>query len=265
MADFARVNGIVLHYADHGPRDAPVLVFANALGCDFRIWDAVVEQLPGFRLLRYDKRGHGLSEATKAPYRMDDHVADLAALIDHAGIAAATIVGLSVGGMIAQRLAAQRPDLVARLVLSGTAARIGTAEGWNARIEAVAAGGIAAIAPGVLANWFTAALRASGAPVVAGIQAMLTRTSLDGYLGTCAAIRDCDLTATTRRLTAPTLVMVGDQDGSTPPDVVRGLAGLIGNASFTVIAGAGHLPCIERPDEVAALVRAHAAIPVTPS
>lgn len=259
MATFARVNGIALHYADEGPRDAPVLVFANALGTDLRIWDAVVARLPGFRAIRYDKRGHGLSEATPPPYRMADHVADVAALLDLLGVAGVTFVGLSVGGLIAQGLAAARPDLIARLVLSGTAAKIGSEEAWNARIAATNAEGIASFADGVLEKWFTPAFRTPDNPAFAGYAAMLTRSPIDGYAGTCAAIRDCDYTGQTRRLALPTLVMVGDHDGSTPPDVVRGLADFIVGARFEIVAGAGHLPCVERPDETARLIAAHAA------
>lgn len=259
MATFARVNGIALHYADQGPRDAPVLVFANALGTDLRIWDAVVARLPGFRAIRYDKRGHGLSEATPPPYAIADDVADVAALLDHLDIAGVTFVGLSVGGLIAQGLAAARPDLVARLVLSGTAAKIGSAEAWNARIAAANAEGIASFADGVLEKWFTPAFRSPENAAFAGYKAMLTRSPADGYAGTCAAIRDCDYTEQTRRLALPTLVMVGDHDGSTPPDVVRGLAGLIAGARFEIVAGAGHLPCVERPDETARLIAACAA------
>ncbi|MET0941457.1 MAG: alpha/beta fold hydrolase, partial [Mesorhizobium sp.] len=135
---FARVNGIVLHHEVRGPSQRPVLVFANALGTDFRIWNAVASQLEGrYRLVLYDKRGHGLSEATPAPYGMVDHVHDLAALLDHYGIERTAVVGASVGGLIAQGLAALRPDLVDALVLCDTAHKIGTDELWNARIDAV--------------------------------------------------------------------------------------------------------------------------------
>ena len=112
---FVRVNGVVIHHAMRGASNRPTIVFSNSLGTDFRIWNAVADALADdYRLVFYDKRGHGLSEATPAPYALTDHVGDLTALLDHLGIKSATIVGLSVGGMIAQGLAALRPDLVER-------------------------------------------------------------------------------------------------------------------------------------------------------
>jgi 3-oxoadipate enol-lactonase len=252
---FARVNGVVLHHQVDGPAGKPALVFSNSLGSDFRIWDAVVARLGNrFRAVRYDKRGHGLSEATPAPYALTDHVNDLAALLDHLGIEKAAVVGLSVGGMIAQGLAALRPDLVAALALSGTGHKIGTAEFWKARIDAVQANGIAGIADLILPRWFTAGYRRPENPDFIGYTNMLVRTPLDGYIGTCTALRDADLTESTRALKVPTICMVGDQDGSTPPDLVRSLAALIKGAEFRVIADAGHIPCVERPDAVADLI-----------
>ncbi len=252
---FARVNGIVLHHDVRGNADAPALVFSNSLGTDFRIWDEVAARLAGdFRIVLYDKRGHGLSEAPPAPYTIDDHVGDLAALLDHLGIARAAVVGLSVGGLIAQGLAAARPDLVAALVLIGTAPKLGTVETWNARIETVAAKGIAALADDILPRWFTAAFRSPDNPAFAGYRAMLTRSPAEGYAGTCAALRDADLTASTRALRLPALCLVGDQDGSTPPDLVRATAALIAGAELEVIAGAGHIPCVEQPAATAALI-----------
>lgn len=254
---FVRVNGVVLHHALRGAAERPALVFANSLGTDFRIWDKVAALLESdFRLLLYDKRGHGLSEATKQPYKLADHVNDLAALVDHLEIGPAVFVGVSVGGMIVQGLAALRPDLVRALVLCDTAHRIGTEEMWNGRIEAVNGKGIASIADGIMARWFTPAYATPQNPEFVGYTAMLTRTDRDGYAGTCAALRDADLTESSRALKVPTLCLVGDQDGSTPPDLVRELAGLIPGARLEVIRDAGHLPCIEQPERTAELIRA---------
>lgn len=252
---FVRVNGVVLHYDDGGIATGPALVFSNSLGTDFRIWDEVVAYLDGhYRIIRYDKRGHGLSEAPPAPYALKDHVGDLAALLEHLGIASAAVVGLSVGGMIAQGLAALHPDLVRVLVLCDTAHKIGTDEFWNGRIEAVEARGIAAIADGVLERWFTPAYRRPENPDFVGYKAMLTRCDVNGYVGTCATVRDADLTETTRALKVPALCLVGDQDGSTPPDLVRSVAELIEGARFEVIKDAGHIPCVEQPEVTARLI-----------
>lgn len=252
---FLRANGVALHYEDSGGDD-PLIVFANSLGTDFRIWDKVAGKLgKSYRVVRYDKRGHGLSEATPPPYAMTDHVGDLAALLDALKVKAAVIVGLSVGGVIAQGLAATRPDLVRALVLSNTAHKIGTAESWNARIDTVTKNGIGAIADNVMKLWFTPAFRDPANAEFVGCRNMLVRTPLDGYVGTCAALRDADLTESTRALKVPTLCLVGDQDGSTPPDLVRSTAELIHGAEFRVIAGAGHIPCIEQPDAMTDLIR----------
>jgi 3-oxoadipate enol-lactonase len=252
---FARVNGVVLHHEIRGPAGRPALVFINSLGTDFRIWNDVVGRLgERYRMLFYDKRGHGLSEATPAPYAMADHVNDLAALLDHHHIEKAAIVGLSVGGLIAQGLAALRPDLVAALVLCDTAHKIGTAEFWNARIDAVLENGIESIAGGVLERWFTPEYRSPENPDFVGYRAMLTRSPVQGYVGTCAALRDADLTESTRALKVPVLCIVGNQDGSTPPDLVRSTAELISGAEFRIIADAGHIPCVEQPAAVADLI-----------
>lgn len=252
---FARSNGIVLHYDLSGAADRPPLVFANSLGTDLRIWDTVAARLGDqFHILRYDKRGHGLSEATEPPYALTDHVADLAGLLDHLKIERIAMVGLSVGGMIAQGLAALHPERVAALVLCDTAHKIGTEESWNNRIDLVTRKGLAQIVDVVMPNWFTPAFRRPENPDYAGYVNMFTRTPVDGYLGTCASVRDADLTESTRTLTVPTLCLVGEHDGSTPPDLVRSMAALIRNSDFRIVAGAGHIPGVEQPDVVASLI-----------
>lgn len=252
---FARVNGVVIHHETRGRAGAPAVAFSNSLGTDFRIWDAVVPHLDNdFRILLYDKRGHGLSEATTAPYAMTDHVDDLAALLEHVGVARAAVVGLSVGGMIAQGLAARHPSLVRGLVLCDTSHRIGTEQSWNTRIDTVKAQGIGAIADGVMKVWFTPQFRRPENAAFEGYKAMLTRQSVEGYAGACAALRDCDLTESSRALKLPVLCLVGDQDGSTPPDLVRSTAELIPGARFEVIRDAGHIPCAEQPEATARLI-----------
>ena len=252
----AKINGITLHYADHGSRDSTAIVFANSLGTDFRIWDRVAAELESeFRIVRYDKRGHGLSDCPPAPYAMQDHVDDLAALLDHLEIKRAVIVGLSVGGMIAQGLFQTRPDLVLALVLSDTAHKIGDTAAWNARIEAVREHGIAALSDAVLARWFTDDFRKHRADEFAVCSNMLNRSPAEGYAGTCAALRDADFTDLAPRIDVPTMLMVGSNDGSNQVDIVRTTHDLIQGSRFVVIEGPGHLPCIDEPEEVARLVR----------
>jgi 3-oxoadipate enol-lactonase len=245
---FGLFNHQVLHFRDENPGWERTFVFVNSLGTDLRIWDDVVADYAGeFRILRYDLRGHGLSDAPPAPYSIGDHVGDLAALMDAHEIAGAIVVGLSVGGMIAQAVAAERPDLARLLVLCDTAHKIGTPDMWNARIEAVRTGGLASIADAVLERWFSSEFRRSRPADLVGHRNMLTRTPADGYIGTCMTLRDTDLTTMASRLTQPTLCLVGEEDGATPQALVRSLSELIPNAAYETIPNAGHLPCIEQP------------------
>ncbi|GHA18051.1 3-oxoadipate enol-lactonase [Devosia pacifica] len=259
---FARVNDVVLHYQMIGdPNTKPLIVFANALGTDFRIWRDVIIRLVGdFSVLTYDKRGHGLSETGPTPYTMDNHVEDLAALLELVGARQVFVCGVSIGGMIAQGLASSRPDLVRAVVLCDTAAKIGDDASWNQRIEAVNAGGIEAIADSVLEKWFTPAFRKPDNPEFAGYRTMLTRQSAEGYAATCAALRDADLTDAAKTLTVPSICIVGDEDGSTPPSLVADFAKTIPNTHFEVIKGAGHLPSIEQPERLTDIVRAFAGM-----
>jgi 3-oxoadipate enol-lactonase len=253
---FATLGGITLHHR-HVPAEGArrTLVFINSLGTDFRIWDAVAKSLEGtYSLVFHDKRGHGLSDLGNPPYRMDDHVDDLSNLIDHLGLKKVILCGLSVGGLISLGLHARRPEIIEAMILCDTAHKIGTAETWNARIATVETQGIATIADTVLKNWFTPAFHAGRKADLAGCRNMLTRQSAAGYAGTCAAIRDSDYTQSARDVAVPALCVVGDQDGSTPPDLVRSLAELIPGSRLEVVRDAGHIPCIEQPEALVGLI-----------
>ncbi|MFB9948523.1 3-oxoadipate enol-lactonase [Rhizobium puerariae] len=254
---FVHINGIVIHYdIRRAEGDRPVVVFINSLGTDSRIWHHVAPKLAeDYTILTYDKRGHGLSGLGNPPYSIDDHAADLAGLLDHLELSGVVVCGLSVGGLIAQGLYASRPDLVKGLVLSNTAHKIGTAEMWAARIATVEEKGIGNILDAIMERWFTAPFRR---PENAAYQAycnMLVRQPVLGYSGTCAAIRDADFTEVAKRIAVPALCVVGREDGSTPPDVVKSLADLIPGARFEIIDGAAHIPCVETPAAHAALIR----------
>ncbi|MFV1875911.1 3-oxoadipate enol-lactonase [Nioella sp.] len=246
-------NGVKLNWREDGdPAGVPV-VFANSLGTDLRLWDQILPLLPsGLRIIRFDKRGHGLSDCPPAPYAMADLVSDAEALLDGLGISDCVFVGLSIGGMIGQGLAARRPDLVHALVLSNTAAKMGDAAMWQARIDAIRAGGIETLADAVMERWFSPAFLAR--PDLTAWRNMLTRTPVEGYIGCCHAIAGADLTESTKALTLPTLAIAGREDGASPPDLVQGTARMIAGSRFTVIEGAGHLPCVEDPAAYAALL-----------
>ena len=264
----AMLDGLALHYRDDGPRDGPPVVFANSLGTDLRLWDKVIPLLPdGVRLIRYDKRGHGLSACPAPPYGMGALVTDLERLLDKLEVQGAVVVGCSIGGMIAQGLAVKRMDQVRAIVLSNTAAKIGTAGMWQDRIAAVEAGGIEALAETILERWFSKAFRAT--PELAAWRAMLVRQPREGYTGCSAAIAGTDFYTPTAALTLPTLAIAGSEDGSTPPDLVRTesppsngqrfnveTAELIKGSRFELIRGVGHLPMVEAPERYAEVLSA---------
>jgi 3-oxoadipate enol-lactonase len=250
--NFSICNNILLHWSDQGPRDGLTIVFSNSIGTDFRIWDMVAAELSRrFRIIHYDQRGHGLSETPSPPYSLSDHVADLAGLLDNLAIREAIVVGLSVGGMIAQQFAAAHRERVCGLVLCDTAACIGPPEFWTKRIEAIRASGVKAVSDAILPRWFAPDFKQRQPELYAGLRNMLIRIDPEGYIGTCAAIRDADLTEIAKSIGVPTLCLCGAQDSATPPDQVRALAELIPHAEFDLIDNAGHLPCIEQPAVVA--------------
>ena len=250
MAD---LGDVALHYRVDGPEDAPTVVFANSLGTDFRLWDDVLALLPqGLRYVRYDKRGHGLSSCPQGPYSMGALVRDAERLLDHLNVRDCVFVGLSIGGLIAQGLAVKRLDQVRAIVLSNTAAKIGTAQMWQDRIDAIKADGVEPMADGIIDRWFAKPFVASGAALP--WRNMLARTPAEGYAGCCAAIAGTDFYTPTSGLTLPTLGIAGTEDGSTPPDLVRETVDLIKGSRFELIRGVGHLPCVEKPEQYAALL-----------
>ena len=245
-----------LHYEVRPAQDgAPTVVYSNSLGTDLRIWDGVLAAMPPeFGALRYDKRGHGLSDLTATPGDLDAHVRDVAALMDHVGLGRAVICGLSVGGVIAQRLAALEPSRVLGLVLSNTAAKVGSPQDWNARIEKVREGGLQAISDAVMARWFAQSFHRDQPATLAGMTNMLVRQRAESYIAICRMLRDTDLTEAAGTLTVPALCIAGEFDGATPPDLVRATAERIEGAEFALIDGVGHIPCVEAPGEVAARI-----------
>jgi 3-oxoadipate enol-lactonase len=249
---FAEAHGVVHHYALEEAKDKPVLVFANSLGSDLRIWDDVVIRLAGdFRMIRYDKRGHGLSDVPAPPYSLGDFVLDLVGLLDALEIKEVTVCGLSVGGVIAQGLAINYPDRVRGLVLCDTGMRIGTFASWEERIATVKESGLSKLVGPSMERWFTSTFRENRSVEMQGYSNMLLRIPRDGYLGACYALRDADLTQETPKINQPTLVLCGDQDIATPPDLGRQLAQAIPGARFSLIEEAAHLTCIEQPEAMA--------------
>ena len=249
----ARARGAMLHWRQDGDPSGPAVVFANSLGTDLRLWDGVVDLLPPhLRLIRYDKRGHGLSSCPPGPYSIDDLAQDTLDLLDHAQVDSCVFVGLSIGGMIAQSLAARVPERITGLVLSNTAAKMGEAAMWQERIAMIEAQGIAALSDPILERWFAPAFLRQDAHLP--WRHMLERTPKAGYIACCQAIAGTDLSATTRGLPQPALGIAGSLDGASPPDLVEATLDLITDARFTLIEDTGHLPCVEAPEAYAGVL-----------
>lgn len=237
-----------------GPEDAPPLVLLHALGTDGTLFDPLIPLLPGLRILRPDLRGHGASDVPEPPYTMGALIRDVERLLDHAGARDAVILGVSLGGLIAQGLATKRLDLVRAMVLTSTAARIGTPAMWADRAAQIAATGLDAYADGAMERMFGRPWRTE--PSMPATRARLVTTDPRGWIGCAQAIAGTDFYTPTAALTLPTLAIAGDRDGTTPPDLVRETADLIRGAEFHLIRGAGHLPFLEKPTEYATLITA---------
>lgn len=251
--DCIQFDDVTLHVKQDGTKGGPPVVFANSLGTDLRLWDDVVARLPQeLHIVRYDKRGHGLSTCPPAPYAMGMLIHDAERLIEALALKDVAFVGVSIGGMIAQGLAAKRLDLVRAVVLSNTAPKIGTRALWHERIAQVAGHGLETMSDTIMERWFSKAFRES--PAVTPWRRMVETTPRDGYAGCCSAIAGTDFYTTTADLRLPAQVIAGDADGSTPPDLVRELSELIPGARYDLIHGAGHLPCVEKPDEYAEIL-----------
>ncbi len=248
------VEGTRIHIRLSGQKNKPVLVFSNSLGADLSMWNAQAEEFSKhFRIVRYDTRGHGQSSAPAGLYSIEILGRDVVAMLDELGIESCSFCGLSMGGMIGQWLALHAPSRVQRIVLSNTAARIGSAESWNARIAAIQKDGFNAILPGVLDRWFTPAFHRSRPDLIAKTRAMLERTDPAGYIACCAALRDADFRNQISQIKIPVLVIAGTDDLATSPADGKSLAQGIRGAQF-VEFDASHLSNIEAEKEFNAVV-----------
>jgi len=255
-------DGIRLNVAIDGPENGEPILFVNSLGCDLSMWDAQAGALAGrFRIIRFDARGHGASDAPDGDYTLDRLGRDALAVLDAAGVGKegagrAHICGLSLGGVTAQWLAIHAPAHVNRLILANTAARVGTAESWQARLDTVKSQGMTAIADAVMGRFFCDAFRAAHPAIVETFRHILLRTAPQGYAGCCAALRDADLSHAPGKITAPTLVIGGRLDASTPPAQAEALANGIKGARLTLLDTA-HLSNIEQTAAFTAAVIKH--------
>ncbi len=244
---YVELADVRLHYRFDGAADAPVVMLSNSLGTNLAMWDAQLPALAAhYRVLRYDSRGHGHSAVTHGPYTIEQLARDALGLLDHLGLQRIRFCGLSMGGMVGQWLGANAAQRLSRIVLCNTAAQIGTPDIWNARIDAVNKGGMAAIVDGVLARWYTAPFIASAPDAIGATREMLLTTPAAGYVASCAAVRDMDQRDSTSRIAVPTLVIAGTHDLVTSPADARFLADHIVDAHYVELPAA-HLSNIEAP------------------
>jgi len=245
---YAAIDGCRLHYRLDGPEDGPPLLLSHALGVDLEMWAPQVERLARrFRVLCYDHRGHGGSDAPAGPYSLDRLGRDVIGLLDALGIVRADVVGLSLGGMVALWLGIHAPDRVGRLVPCCTTAYAGGPALWDPRIEAVRRDGMGALVDGVIGRWFSPGFRDRAPGTVDGIRRKLLAASPEGYAATCAAIRDMDQRAAIGRIRAPMLVISGTQDQGTPPERGREIAAAVPGARFLAL-DAAHIANLEQAD-----------------
>lgn len=247
-----------LHAEVAGPSSAPTVVLGPSLGTTLAMWRPQVAALRReFRVVAYDHRGHGRSPVPPGPYALGDLAGDLLRLLDGLGLERVHLCGLSLGGMVAMRLATIAPERVDRLALLCTSARLGPATTWNERAATVRERGTAAVAGAAVERWFTTAWAAAHPGAVAEIQAMLLATPREGYAACCEAIAGMDLLGDLAGIRAPTLVVTAAQDPATPPDHGRAIAERIPQARLEILSPAAHLVSVEQAEAVTRLLREH--------
>ena len=257
---FAKLPDGHLHYEWAGPERAPVLLFSNSLGATLQMWNPqLAECTKHFRVLRYDTRGHGQSAVTPGPYNIDQLSKDVVHLLDALGLQKVYFCGLSMGGLTGMHLGVHAAVRLQRMVLCNTAAKIGVAETWSARIKTVNEVGIRPIAPSIVERWLTPPYRAAHPAENAALQSMLESVNPAGYIANCAVIRDADERGTLNAIKIPTLVVSGTHDPVTTPADGQFLAKNIPGAKYVELPAA-HLSNIEAQDdfnrEILAFLRA---------
>ena len=257
MADTIKANGVEIAYRLDGPESAPVVMLSNSLASNYTMWDAQIPALAGkYRVLRYDQRGHGGSQATEPPYSFDMLVEDARALIAALGLGKVHFCGLSMGGMTGQLFGAKYPQELRSLVLCDTASRMPDPSAFDARAEAARRDGMASLAPATLERWFTAPYRAKAKREVERVGTMIASTPVDGFVGCCKAIQAMDQTHLLAGIKTPTLIIVGADDPSTTVEHSEIIHREIVGSKLVVLKNAAHLSNIEQAADFNAALRA---------
>jgi 3-oxoadipate enol-lactonase len=243
-----QINGVSIAYRFDGPESAPVVLLSNSLMSNYDMWDWTVPAISDrYRVLRYDTRGHGRSGTTPGPYSIEMLADDAAALLDALSISKAHIVGLSMGGMIAQQLGARYPQKVLSLSLCDTASEMPPRHLWAERLAIASQQGIAGLVDGTIKRWFREGFIARAQQDIAKVRAMILGTGMEGYTGCASAVRDMAQTTMLLKIKAPTLVMTGRQDPACTVDQSTVLHRMIDGSRLVIIEDAAHLSNIEQP------------------
>ncbi|HVR67892.1 MAG TPA: 3-oxoadipate enol-lactonase [Verrucomicrobiae bacterium] len=246
----APVNGTEIAYRLDGPENAPVVVLSHSLSTTMEMWRGQVPMLAAkYRVLRYDMRGHGESAAPQGSYNFDMLAKDVVGLLDHLKIERAAFVGISIGGMIGQGLGINHGSRLSGLVLANTTSEPPPKEMWDERIAQVEKGGMESQVQSTLGRWFTEPYRRGNPAVMEWIAGMIRNTPTAGLIGCGRAIQSLGYANHLRKITAPTLVIAGDQDLGTTPAMGKVIAGRIPQAQFRVIKGASHISAVEKEAE----------------
>ena len=242
------VDGCPIHVEVEGPAGAPALMLSNSLGTTLNMWDPQARAFAEkFRLIRYDRRGHGRSGVSPGPYTMERLGRDALAILDALGVQKTHWCGLSMGGMVGQWLGAHAPERIERIILSNTSCYYADKEVWNARIRFIREKGLSAIVEGTMERWFTKGFRERSPQVIQHMTDMLLATPLDGYIACCEAVRDMDHRALLSNIAAPTLIIAGTQDPATTVQDAQFMHARIKGARLAPI-DAAHISNIEQPD-----------------
>jgi 3-oxoadipate enol-lactonase len=247
MPDIKVDDGCMIHVEVTGPDNAPVLMLSNSLGTDLHMWDAQVDAFTRhFRLVRYDRRGHGKSGAPQGPYSMERLGRDVIGVLDGLGIAKINWCGLSMGGMVGQWLGGNAQNRIDKLILSNTACYYPDKAMWDGRIKLVGEKGLGAIVDINMERWLTKGFREREPQAVERMRSAFLSTKLDGYLGCCEAIKAMDHRPVLAKITAPTLVIAGRHDAATPLEGNEFIRQHIPGARIAVLEAA-HIANIEQP------------------
>ena len=250
-------DGIALNVTVEGPADAPTILFAHSIGCDHTLWDHQAAALRDrYRIIRYDARGHGQSDAPDGDYTIEMLAGDALAILDALEVERIHLCGLSLGGTLGQWLALHAPQRLLSLALCDTAARLGTVEGWQQRADTALDAGMAALVDMSMTRFFSDEFHSRDPEAVDRFRATFLATPAQGFAGCCAVLRDEDFTADLGRIALPTLVLTGRQDVPTPPTDSEILTNAIPGATL-VLLDTGHISAVEDPAGFTAALTAH--------